>query len=305
MDIDIIITNNLQHLRLDSLVCGHLKGCSRSRSAYLITTGQVLVNDRPKKPGYRVKNGDRIKGCLSAEPRQKDIVPERIALDVQYEDRHLIVINKAAGMVVHPAPGHTGGTLVNALIAYDSDIGTIGRDRTRAGIIHRLDKDTSGLMVAAKTDQALGFLQREFKRRRVQKQYLALVEGIPAADSGEIDLPIGRHPKKRKQMAVNHETGKPAHTGWTVLKRLEAASLVEVLIKTGRTHQIRVHFYAVGHPLIGDPVYQFRRNRRKKQTASRQMLHSFRLSFRHPYHGRRLEFKCDPPHDFTAVMKKL
>lgn len=305
MNIEFVIDERPHNLRLDSLVCSRLKGCSRSRSVDFISTGRIRVNGQVKKPGYKVKLHDRITGRIPSRRHEIRILPEKITIDIVYEDRDLLVVNKPPGMVVHPAPGNMSGTLVNALIAHDPVIEAVGGDRRRAGIIHRLDKDTSGLMVVAKTDQALLFLQNEFQQRRVQKKYLALVTGLMPEQTGQIDLPVGRHPVKRKQMAVNRETGRHALSFWKVVKRFESACLVEVLLKTGRTHQIRVHFYAVKHPLIGDTTYQFRRNRKKKQLARRQMLHSYKLSFRHPYSGQRLEFKTPPPDDFVKTMKLL
>ncbi len=258
-----------------------------------------------KKSGYKIKPGDRITGSIVENEPEIRILPEKIDLDIVFEDDHIIVVNKRSGMVVHPAPGNISGTLVNALLHHHSGIENVGSDKFRSGIVHRLDKDTSGLIVIAKACYALTFLQKEFKQRRVNKKYLAIIEGNIKGNSGEIDFPIGRHPVKRKQMAVNHDIGKSAISCWKIKKRFSSASLVEVLLKTGRTHQIRVHFYAIDHPLIGDSVYQFRRNRKQNRLAPRQMLHSFKLSFRHPYSGKRVDFAVDPPEDFFRTITLL
>ncbi|MCF6246726.1 MAG: RluA family pseudouridine synthase [Desulfobacula sp.] len=302
MNIDITIPNDQKAIRLDSYISTRFDFCSRKKATQLIIEQDILVNQLCKKPGYKITPGDRITGTILQTEPEVSVLPENIAVDIVFEDEHIIVLNKQSGMVVHPASGNLSGTLVNALLHHCPAIGNVGDDKFRAGIVHRLDKDTSGLMVVAKTCHALTFLQKEFKQRRVEKKYLALIEGNIKGDSGEIDLPIGRHPVKRKQMSVNHKAGKPAISCWTVKKRFISATLVEVLLKTGRTHQIRVHLYAIDHPLIGDPVYQFRRNRKKNRLASRQMLHSFKLSFRHPYSGRRVKFKADPSEDFIRTM---
>ena len=271
----------------------------------LVNSGQILVNNIIKKPGYRVKPGDIVAGHIPEFAFEPETLPEDIPTDIVFEDAHLLVINKKAGMVVHPAPGNLSGTLVNALLHHAPDIRDIGEEKNRSGIVHRLDKDTSGLMVIAKTEQALAFLQKEFRERRVEKRYLALVTGHLTEDQGIINLPIGRHPVKRKLMAVNYENGKPAVTLWKVQKRLNDACLVEINLKTGRTHQIRVHFYEMNHPLVGDRVYQPGRLRKKKSIAPRQMLHSHRLSFRHPYSGLRVEFKAKLPDDFLNTLALL
>ena len=293
-----------KNTRLDSLVCIRMDSVTRSRAVKLISAGLIRVNGQVKKSGYKLNTGDVVTGQLDTLDKTKLVEPENIILNVQYEDDYIIVIDKPSGMVVHPGAGNETGTLVNALLYHDPKISSAGSERVRAGIVHRLDKDTSGLIVAAKTDRALEFLLKEFKYRRVEKRYLALVEGSELEDSGIIDLPIARHPVKRKQMAVNQESGKKAVSVWQVKERYPDATLVEVLLKTGRTHQIRVHFYAIGHPLVDDPVYQFRRNR-KKISKDRQMLHSHYLAFRHPYSGRRVEFRSEPPDDFIRKMALL
>ncbi len=285
--------------RLDSLVCRLKEGLSRSLAVSQIQSGNIQVNHTIKKPGYRVKTGDLITGRLPEIQPPVIARPEAIPVEIVFEDDHILVIHKPSGMVVHPGPGNLSGTLVNALGYIHPSILNVGEERLRSGIVHRLDKDTSGLMVIARTDQALDFLKKEFKQRRVEKKYLGLVTGSLPDDQGIIDLPIGRHPVKRTLMAVRPDGGKPALTIWKVIRRFGTACLLEITLKTGRTHQIRVHFYTLGHPLVGDRVYQTTRARKKKGPFPRQMLHAFSLSFRHPYSGRRMTFTAEPPADFS------
>ena len=301
MNINIKIPEDLIDTRLDAVIATFSKACSRSLAVKLISTGAILVNNEKKKPGFKVKPGDIITGIIPDPDIDIPVLPENIHLDIEFEDDHIIVINKKPGMIVHPGPGNQTGTLVNALLFHEPKIKGVGQDPFRCGIVHRLDKDTSGLMVVGKTETALDFLQKEFKQRRVEKKYLVLVTGNLPEDQGEINLPIGRHPVKRKIMSINHEHGKPARTCWKIKKQFKSACLVEALLKTGRTHQIRVHFYAIDHPLIGDPIYQPRRYRKKKSIAPRQMLHSWQLAFRHPYSGKKMQFKADLPEDFLQT----
>ncbi len=302
MKIHICIPGDQNGIRLDTVLCNYDKVFTRSRAAALIIAGEILVNGKTKKSGYRVKQGDIISGHISDAAFQPEVLPENIPTDIIFEDDHILAINKKAGLVVHPAPGNLSGTLVNALLYYNPLIWRVGDEKHRSGIVHRLDKDTSGLMVIAKTEQALNFLKKEFRERRVEKKYLALVSGNLTQDQGEIHLPIGRHPVKRRLMAINHEKGKPAVTLWKVQKRFKDTCLVEITLKTGRTHQIRVHFYSMAHPVLGDRVYQPGRLRKTKSIAPRQMLHSHQLSFRHPYSGQRMEFKAELPEDFLTIL---
>ncbi|MCP4023029.1 MAG: RluA family pseudouridine synthase [Desulfobacteraceae bacterium] len=304
MKIHFTIPNNLNNLRFDHVVASTILECSRSRAVNLINKGALLINGAVKKPGYKVKTGERIKGFI---PEATILIPEPepIDIDIIHEDPYILVINKSPGMVVHPAPGNYSGTLVNALLNHHSSLSSVGNDMSRVGIVHRLDKDTSGAIVVAKTDFAFHFLQKEFKQRRVKKKYIALVMGIIKESEGEIDLPVGRHPVKRKLMCVNQENGKPAQTRWKINKRLKNACMVEAHILTGRTHQIRVHFYALNHPLVGDKIYQHRRYRKKTSIAPRQMLHSRQISFRHPFSGVRVSFKAKIPEDFLKVKSML
>lgn len=294
-------------IRLDTFIATIHPPCSRAQAAVLAARGEFFVNNISKKASYRLKAGDIISGTIPDQPDKVEILPEKTNLDILYEDDHIVVINKPPGMVVHPAPGNLSGTLVNGLLYHEPEIKQTCEDSLRPGIVHRLDKDTSGVMVVAKNQASLIFLQKEFKYRRVEKQYLALVHEQISKDKGEIDLPIGRHSVKRKVMAVQPDSGKKALTLWQVQKRFATATLVKVILKTGRTHQIRVHFYALGHPLVGDQVYQHRRFRKKGSPliAPRQMLHSCFLGFRHPFSGIRMEFEAPLPKDFLASQDVL
>jgi len=303
MDLCFSIPSHLSGQRIDQVISGRLDNCSRSRAAALIQDGCILVDGQKRRPGFKVKKGQAITGTLpKAQPTI--IAPQPMALPILYEDAHILVINKPACMVVHPGPGHAADTLVNGLLAHDPVFSLPGWDPDRPGIVHRLDRDTSGLILVAKSLESLAFLQKEFKQRRVEKYYLALAQGEDIPEFGEIKKPVGRHPKKRKLMAVVPESGKYARTGFRVVQRFPGAALLAVRLYTGRTHQIRVHFYDQDMPLLGDSVYQLRRNRKSKM-APRQMLHSWRLAFRHPYSGRRVSFEAPIPEAFTAVMKKL
>ncbi len=305
MHFDFTISDEFATNRLDRIIPIYWPVCTRSRAAELIYQGKIQVNERVKKPGYRVREGDRV--LINADPVHPadTVAGESIDLEIVFEDNHLAVINKPWGMVVHPSPGHLSQTLVNAALHHFPGISQSSSDIYRPGIVHRLDKDTSGLIVLAKTAQAMTFLQNEFKQRRVDKHYLAIVHGFLEGEEGRISAPIGRHPVKRKIMAVSPENGKPALTLWRVKKRFESATLVDIHLKTGRTHQIRVHFYDMGYPLMGDKIYQYRRFRKQKSGPDRQMLHSTAIAFRHPYSGRKIAFTADPPVDFNQVLDQL
>jgi 23S rRNA pseudouridine1911/1915/1917 synthase len=236
-------------------------------------------------------------------------------LDILFEDRHLLVINKPPGLVVHPAAGHASGTLVNGILHHCPNLEGIGGDM-RPGIVHRLDKDTSGIIVVAKTAHALAGLSHQFKTRSVDKRYCALVHGLPDRDSGTIDLPVGRHPVDRKKMSTVSPHGREALTLWRIKEKFEGAALLEVYLKTGRTHQIRVHCKSMGHPIIGDPVYGTRKklsNLAKGKVpfyqavkkADRQMLHAFQLGFAHPVTAENHHFDAPLPEDMIAVIEAL
>ena len=304
--------------RLDVVVAAHLADCSRSFAAGLISDARIRVNDQIKKPGYRVRSGDNIAGEIPA-PQPIAFQPEPIEINRLYEDRHLIVINKSPGLVVHPAPGHYSGTLVNALLYHCADLEGIGA-RLRPGIVHRLDKDTSGALVVAKTAAAHEHLSGQFKARRVHKDYLALVHGEPAPNHGTIKLPIGRHPQDRKRMSIRSNKQRDAETSWEVRERLNGFTLLLLHLHTGRTHQIRVHCAAIQHAVVGDPVYGSRKqlkNIRSKlpgipdavvaslKSVKRQMLHAARLGFTHPATGEKMMFEAPMPPDMTQLLDML
>jgi len=297
-------------LRLDAVISGHVRGCSRSHAARLIRDGLVRVNTDLKKPGYRVKSGDQVEGEVPP-PETVSFDPEPMDLNVLHEDSDIIVINKPPDLVVHPAPGHYSGTLVNGLLHRCPDLAPIAGE-IRPGIVHRLDKDTSGTLVVAKNPTALENLAGQFKDRTVVKKYLALVYGDVSSDQGEIDLPIGRHPTERKKMSAASRHPRPALSLWKVRSRLGACSLLEIEIKTGRTHQIRVHCAAIHHPIIGDSLYggrtgnQYRRQDPRldflSRCVERQMLHAWRLTLDHPRSRERMTFESPLAEDMQAFL---
>jgi len=288
-------------LRLDRYLTSVLTGISRTAAQQLIVDGTVLVNGRPGKPGYALRSGDEVQ-LFSPKLGNKaaNVKPQSLPLDVVYEDKDVLVVNKAAGMVVHPAPGHHDDTLVNALIARYPDIQRDGTDQ-RPGIIHRIDKDTSGLMIIARNATAQAALAEQMKRREIVKRYLALVEGVVALDQGSIDAPIGRNPRHRQQMAITAVGSREARTHFRVLERFSRHTLLLVELETGRTHQIRVHLKAIGHPLVGDPVYGSGSTIRGS-TLKRQFLHAYQLKFTHPTTGAVMDLEAPLPDDLRAVL---
>jgi 23S rRNA pseudouridine1911/1915/1917 synthase len=276
---------------------------SRSRIQKLITEGQIRVNGRPAKPSYRVREGDQIE-IFIPPPAPLELIPEAISLDVVYEDESLLVINKAAGMVVHPAPGHDQGTLVHALLHHCQDLTGIG-GRERPGIVHRLDKDTSGIMVVAKTDQAHQRISKQFKQHTIDRRYLALVCGRMEKKTGKVVLPIGRDRIDRKKISARTSHPRESETHFIVRENFKSAAFLEVYPQTGRTHQIRVHMAHLGHPIIGDKVYGGRAARGFEFEAGRQMLHAERLGFIHPVSGEMMTFSAPPPADMQQMLKAL
>ena len=303
--------------RLDSYLSAQLPELSRSRVQKAIRAGEVLVDGAPAtKPSRKVGEGERIAIAFSP-PKPVEIAPENIPLDIVYEDEHLLVVDKRAGMVVHPAPGHETGTLVNALLAHCGNLSGIG-GYLRPGIVHRLDADTSGLLVVAKGDEAHIALARDLMERRVRRVYEAIVWGALPETRGVIDLPIGRSPSDRKKMAVVERGGKEARTAYSVIDTLGPFQYIRLKLETGRTHQIRVHLSRVGHPVLGDPVYGGRRTNwgglpgdaartAKKALAmiDRQALHAKELSFTHPAMGAVVAFSAPLPADMAAVLEFL
>jgi 23S rRNA pseudouridine1911/1915/1917 synthase len=279
-------------------------GLSRARIQQLIKDGQVTLAGKPVRASQLVREGEQIAVTIP-DLTEPTTAPEPIPLDIVYEDEDLLVINKPAGLVVHPAPGHQGGTLVNALLYHVQDLSGVGGER-RPGIVHRLDRGTSGLMVVAKHDQAHEALARQFHEREVEKEYIALVWGTVQAGR-RIDLPIGRDPVHRQKMSARARRARTAVTRVTRAVTVKGLSLVRVAIHSGRTHQIRVHLSAIGHPIVGDPLYGGVHRRipgdlRALARLDHPFLHAARLAFAHPRDGRRLEFAAPLPADLQAVL---
>ncbi len=300
--------------RLDRCVAAYLDGCSRNRVGDLIRSGCVRVNNTQKKSSYCVKPGDDITGRIPP-PETIDLQPEPLNIEILYEDKDIIVVNKAAGMVVHPAPGHMSGTMANALLYHCPDIQGTGGE-TRPGIVHRLDKDTSGVIVVAKNQNAHIKLSRQFEKRTIHKEYMTIVYGDVKPDAGRIERPIGRHPADRTRMAViDGEKGRHALTFWQVKRRFEGLTMLAVILKTGRTHQIRVHCASMHHPIVGDTVYGsskvFRNFKTRPQiltslkATKRQMLHAHRMTLDHPVSGASLSFEAPLPEDMTDLLGVL
>ena len=303
---EFVVTRAEAGERLDAYVA-RVSGLSRARVQRLIADGHVLVGGHPQKSRHRVSAGQRIH--LRIPPAVPlTLTPEAIPLDIRYEDADLLVVNKPAGMLVHPGAGRTTGTLVHALLAHCGRLPGIGGVE-RPGIVHRLDRDTSGVLVVAKTETAHQLLSRQFKARVVKKRYLALVHGEIRQDSGRIEAPIGRREHDRKRMGVRREGGREARTAYRVIRRLSGMTVLELELETGRTHQIRVHLAHIGHPVLGDQVYGGRRERRRvaagELQADRQMLHAWRLSFHHPRTGAWLEIVAPVPEDFLRLSGPL
>ncbi len=311
-------------MRFDIFVASVFPECSRSLAADLIREGKIRVHDSVKKPGYRLKPGDEISGYIP-DPEPVKFSPEPVELNILYEDEYIVVINKQPGLVVHPAPGHYTGTLVNGLLYHCPDLEGIG-GKLRPGIVHRLDKNTSGTLVVAKNNTAHNLLSLQFKSREIKKEYLAIVHGNPEADSGMITLPIGRHKLERKKMSTTSTKAREAKTLWSVKERFEEAALLHINLKTGRTHQIRVHCAAIGHPVMGDDVYGSRKAKKDYKSLvtcnsspvtgnmqhatcnmplQRQMLHAWRIEFIHPGTNKPLSFESPIPQDMEELICAL
>lgn len=289
-----------QGQRVDKLIALKLKELSRSRVQKLIEDGQVLLDGSPCKPNTKLKTGSVLEVMLPGA-QEPELRPEAIPLDIIYEDEDLLILNKPQGLVVHPAPGNEAGTLVNALLNHCRNLSGIG-GTDRPGIVHRLDKDTSGAMVVAKNDFTHRHLVAQLKERTVSRIYWALVHGNVVEEGGRIDAPIGRHPVHRKKMAVVEENSKPAVTEYKVKERFQGYTLVEAKLHTGRTHQIRVHLAYIKHPVVGDPVYGPRKNPFGLTT---QVLHAYGLSFVHPRKNIKMEFVAPLPDYFQELLLSL
>lgn len=294
--------------RLDTYLRGKFPAASRGAIQRLIEEGHILVNGKRVKPTHTPRAGETVE-VHWPEAKPAEAQPEEIPLDILYEDDALLVLNKAAGIVVHPAAGHEEHTLVNALLHHcEGELSGIG-GVARPGIVHRLDKETSGCLVVAKNDEIHIALSAQFAGRKVEKIYHGLVCGELTRDKGEIRAAIARHPSHRKRMAVNDEDGREARTSYCVLERLRASTLVEAELHTGRTHQIRVHFQFLGYPLVGDLTYGQRQNSRFEDlvgfAAPRVMLHAYQLGFIHPRTGKHVHFEAPLPQDFEELLKSL
>lgn len=299
-----VVTHDEEGLRLDQYLAQNITAQSRSYLQKLVKQGNILVNGTARKPSCEVKQGDRIQVSLP-EAVRLEVTADPIPLDIIYEDEHLLVINKPAGMVVHPGAGHFNNTLVNALVYYcGSSLSGIG-GVLRPGIVHRLDRDTSGCMVVAKDDMAHHGLAKQFQERKISKQYLAVVGGWVGELAGALENMIGRHPTHRKKMTVRFDTGKQAITTYEVIERFLKASWLDLQLSTGRTHQIRVQMAHLGHPVLGDKEYGGKKSRLKGVTINRQMLHAYRLGFSHPASGSWMEFTSDIPQDMKDLLEYL
>jgi 23S rRNA pseudouridine1911/1915/1917 synthase len=299
-------------LRLDLFLSRRDPFLSRSQVQKLIERGAVRVADHPAKAGQRLREGETVH-CEIPPVADYDVLPEDIPLPVIYEDESILVVDKPTGMVVHPAAGHHQGTMVNAILFHCRDLSGIG-GVLRPGIVHRLDKDTSGLMIVAKSDRAHQVLTDQFRKRQIQKTYQALVYGNMKVDQGFIDLPVGRHPVDRKKMSTCSRRGKEAMTHWRVCERYGEATLLHLNIETGRTHQIRVHLNAIGHPVVGDSVYGGTKRvhtigdpvlRSALKGIKRQALHAAHLCFNHPITGNLMTFSSSLPEDMVSVCEVL
>jgi 23S rRNA pseudouridine1911/1915/1917 synthase len=293
--LDLDVANEDSGKRLDVVLGRHPNVGSRSQAAALIASGAVTVEGVTAAKSRLLSAGERIRVSLPGAARV--IAVREAPVPVVYEDEWLLVVDKPAGMPVHPSAGHASGTLVHALSGH----GIAGGEEFRPGVVHRLDKDTSGLLVVAKSTEAHRRLVAMMRRRGIDRRYLALVHGGFAADSGTVEAPVGRDPVRRTSMTVGGLAAREATTHFSVLERLGDLTLVEARLETGRTHQIRVHFAAIGHPVAGDPVY----GRRDPLGLGRQFLHSYRLAFKHPFTGEDLEFTAPLPGDLQGVLSRL
>ena len=290
--------------RID-VVVSELSGLTRSQVQKLIEHGHLTVNNSAMKSNYKARNGDVVSIFLSEE--EQELIAEDLPIQVLYQDDYLIVVNKPFGMVVYPAAGHSRGTLMNAVAFHSGKLASIGGP-LRPGVVHRLDKDTSGIMVIALDDRAYYDLVEQFRQRTMDRRYRAVVFGNLRENSGTISLRIGRSDSDRKKMSTRSGRGKDAVTTWKVIERYQTATLIEAKLGTGRTHQIRVHFASVGHPVLGDRTYGSKtvlEAGRRKITFSRQMLHAELLGFTHPVTGERLAFSTPLPEDMNMKIREL
>ena len=287
--------------RADALLARLVPGLTRSAAQKLLERGAVTLDGKPVRKNDRPAPGQVLEALLP-DPEPIDLIPQNIPLDVVYEDGDVIVVNKPVGLVVHPAPGHPDGTLVNALLYHCGTSLSGINGELRPGIVHRIDRDTSGLIIAAKNDRAHLALAAQLQDHSLARTYEAVVVGSLKEDGGTISAPIGRHPVDRKKMAVDHKNGREAVTHWTVLARYPGHTHVECRLETGRTHQIRVHMASIGHPLLGDTVYGAKKN---VPGLAGQCLHARRLRFVHPSTGEAVELECTLPDWFQAALHRI
>ncbi len=288
-------------IRLDVFLADNVENLTRSRAQKLIGDGDAIVNGQVSKPNYKLRTGDIV--CLDMpQPKETEIVAQNIDLDIVYEDAHMLVVNKPQGMVVHPAAGNYSGTLVNALMHHCGDNLSGINGEIRPGILHRIDKDTSGLLLVAKDDRAHLGLSLQIKEHSLTREYICLVHGRIKEDGGTIDAPIGRDPKDRKKMTITEKNSRNAVTHYTVLERFDKYTLVKCRLETGRTHQIRVHMSKKGHPIVGDKTY----GRKKEEfTLNGQLLHAFKVGYIHPITEEYMEFERPFPAHFDEVLENV
>ena len=287
--------------RADAFLARTLPGLTRSAAQRLLEQGAVTLNGAPARKNARLSPGDALEVALSA-PEPVDVLPQSIPLDVVYEDGDVIVVNKPVGLVVHPAPGHPDGTLVNALLYHCGSSLSGINGQLRPGIVHRIDRDTSGLIIAAKNDRAHLALASQLQDHSLARTYEAVAVGGLREDSGTVNAPIGRHPADRKKMAIERKNGREAITHWSVLARYPGHTHLECRLETGRTHQIRVHLASIGHPLLGDTVYGAKK---PVPGLAGQCLHARRLRFVHPASGETVELECPLPDWFQEILRKI
>lgn len=296
------VTEDMEDVRIDKCVSMLMDTLSRTYIQKLVKEGQVLVCGHPVKANYKVKTDDLLQITVP-EAMEPDIQPEPMALDILYEDTDVLVVNKPKGIVVHPAPGHYSGTLVNGLLYYCRDtLSGIG-GVLRPGIVHRIDRDTTGSLLVCKNDFSHAVLAQQLKEHRVTRRYVAIVHGRLKEEEGTINAPIGRHPSDRKKMAVNERNGREAITHYRVLKRFQKYTYIECVLETGRTHQIRVHMAGIGHPLLGDEVYG--PGRKSGFSLQGQTLHAQILGFTHPRSGDYIETEAPLPEYFVRLLSAL
>lgn len=296
---EIVVTNEYINERLDKYLAGVLVDLSRTRLQQFIAEGHILVNGKVEKSSYKLQNNDLIEIELP-EDKEMDIEAEDIPLDVIYEDNDVIVVNKPTGMIVHPSVGINSGTLVNALLYHCKDLSGIN-GVIRPGIVHRIDKETSGLLMVAKNDFAHRNLSEQLREHSVERKYVAIVHGVINHEFGKVNAPIGRDPKDRQKMTVTDINAKEACTNFRVIERFKDATLIECRLETGRTHQIRVHMQFIGHPVFGDPKYGYK----KDDCSFGQYLHAKTLGFVHPSTGEMVSFDSPLPKEFDELINKL